>query len=140
MNSTAPPLTEPRVISGKWIVSGMFAFALLCTAVIWIYGRLHVGPFLPLKRALAAEFKGMQPQVEGGRHKDSPFTLRLVLNVDFTPTEEDERVQRMTSRLIELARANLDINQYEVLELYFVHRIPERNPERLKIERKVSEL
>lgn len=125
---------EPGV-SGKWVVMGMFLFAILCTTALWTYSRLHNAPFIPLRRALATEIgRDYQPRVEGGRHKGGPMTLRVVLLVDFDPTATDaetvERVRRLDEQIIALARQHQRLEDYEIFEINLVHPVPEGEAQR----------
>jgi len=138
MSADQPP-TE-RTIPGRWIVIGMFAFGIAATAGLWIYWKLHLAPFYPLQKALAEEFPKSLPRVEGGRHKKSPPILRIVLQVTFTPNKDDSRVRDMHERIVAVARQHHDLSQYETLEVYLVHPVPEREAERLKLEDRIAEL
>src|SRR5262245_38901339 len=102
--------------SGRWVVLGMFVFGITATLVMWGYWKLHLAPFYPLQQALADEFKGSLPRVEGGRNKQSPTTLRIVLQVKFTPQETDPRAEAMLDRTLVLARQYQNLDEYEFLE------------------------
>lgn len=127
-------------IQGRWVVLGMIGFGLVMTGIIWGYWKLRLAPFLPLQKAILREFPGSYPRIEGGRPKKQPPLLRMVVQVDFTPQEGDERVDKIAARITELTRENLDLSEYEDFELHLVHYIPEKTPERLTIRRKVSDL
>lgn len=118
----------------------MFAFGILMTTGMWVYWHLYLKPFYPLQKALADEFAKSYPRVEGGHHRHSPWTLRIVLQVPFKPTEDDPQVKQMASRVIELARSHHDLSRYDVVELYLLQPDPEHTPTRLKLEFRVSEL
>ena len=132
--------SPPPTVSGRWVVIGMFAFGIAATSFLWIYWYLHLAPFFPLQKALADEFAKSYPRVEGGRHKKSPPILRIVLQIEFTPQRDDPRVQSMLDRIVVLAKTHQKLSDYETLEVYLVHPIPEKEPERLRIEFKTSEL
>jgi hypothetical protein len=66
--------------------------------------------------------------------------LRIVMQVDFTPRETDDRVTQIVERVIALAKEHIDLAGYEKLEIHIVRYVPEKNPERITIERNVSEL
>jgi hypothetical protein len=53
----------PRGIPGAWVVTGMFAFGLLATGVLFGYWHFHTAPFQELQMALAEEFPGCSPRV-----------------------------------------------------------------------------
>jgi hypothetical protein len=141
---TAAPIRPPRTISGRWVVLTMFAFGIVATGGIWVYWKLHMAPFLPLQKALAAEFPKSSPRVDGGwtksEFKKAPPTLRVVLRVPYPPEERDIRVPATIERVIALARAHLDFTTYETLEIYLVHYVPERAPQQYEFKRKMSAL
>jgi hypothetical protein len=62
------------------------------------------------------------------------------MQVDFTPRETDERVTHIVDRIVALARQHINLAEYDTLEIHIVHYVPEKNPERVTIARKVSEL
>lgn len=120
----------PPEIAGKWVVIGMFAFAALMTAAMWIYWWLHVGPFVPLQRAILAEWEDSAPRVEGGQrkmHRGTPRILRVTLKVPFDPADEENRPQleRRVERIRELAADTLDLATFEVLEVHLFQPMPE---------------
>ena len=134
---TMPP---PRVFSGTRIVLGLFLFGILATTGLWIYWKLHLAPFFPLQKALAEAFVDSSPRVEGGRHKKSPPTLRIVLQVAFTPLRGSDPTESMIARTIDLARRYQDLQQYELLEIYLVHPLAEQQAERLAFTVTIREL
>jgi len=139
MNTDSP--TPPRTgHSGKWVVIALLGFSLLMTGMMWVYWKLQLAPFLPLQEAIVAEYPGTAPRVEGGRHKKSPPILRVVLMVDFTPVEKSEKVQQLLQRIVELSQQHVKLTDYETLEIYLVHPIPERMPERMHVTYKVADL
>lgn len=143
--STSPDQPPSDGVPGHWVVLGMFAFAIVMTGLLWTYTKLHNAPFIPLRRALAEEYsRSAAPRVEGGRHRNGPMILRVVLNVDFDPTEPAEfvreRVAGIQARIIELARAHVEVQKYEDLQIFLVHLVPEGTPQRLEINLKVKDL
>lgn len=133
-------LRPPRVVSGSRVVVGLFVFGILTTAGLWIYWKLHLAPFFPLQKSLAEAFEDSSPRVEGGRHKNSPFTLRIVLQVPFQPVRGEPATESTIDRTIDLALRYPEIGKYEVLEIYLVHPVPEKMAERLKVEFKTGDL
>lgn len=127
-------------VPGRYIVLAMLAFGVLSTAGIWTYWKLHLAPYLPLQRALIQAYPASSPRVEGGRHKDSPQILRLVLTIEFPPDEGDPRVHEMVRRILSIARKHLDFRQYDELEVYLVYRPPERSPQQYEYKRKMSDV
>ncbi|MEX0703546.1 MAG: hypothetical protein WD069_15735 [Planctomycetales bacterium] len=125
------PLPRPPEIAGKWIVIAVFAFAILMTGAMWVYWRLHIGPFLPLQRAIVAEWPDSAPRVEGGQrkmHQGTPRILRATLKVPFDPTDESRKAElkRRVARIRELAAGTLDLARYDRLEVHFFHPVPEQ--------------
>lgn len=129
-----------RTIPGRWVVLGMLGFGIVLTGGLWVYMKLERAPFLPFKQALYNEFPKSRPRVDGGRHKKSPPLLRVVMQVDFSPSETDERVVKIVNRVIALARQHVNLAEFENLEIHVVHYPPEKTPERVTILCKVSEL
>lgn len=138
MNQTSQP--QFKTVSGRWVVIGMLAFGILTTGTLWVYSKLELAPFLPLRKALHAEFPESKPRVEGGRPKRQPPLLRIVMQVDFTPGQTDPRVMDLFARVVALAKEHVNLAEFENFELHLVHYIPQKNPERILIERKISEL
>jgi hypothetical protein len=138
MTQPSPP--QFRTVSGRWVVIGMLAFGILTTGTLWVYSKLELAPFLPLRKALNDEFPQSKPRVEGGRPKNQPPLLRVVMQVDFTPSETDPRVMKIFKRVVALARQHVNLAEFENFELHVVHYIPQKTPERILIERKVSDL
>lgn len=142
----------PAAISGRWLVVGMFAFAAAATAVLWVYWKLHVGPFVPLQEALAAEFPGSKPRVEGGQRKMSrgtPRILRITMQVDFDPQREKRKAEQLADRLAAFLRRHFaetayapvyTLQSYETLELHFYHPQPEERIIQQSYRRKVAEV
>ena len=111
----------PRTIPGKWVVIILLVLGVWASAGVWTFWNVHFGPFVPLQAAIASEFPKARPRIEGGRYKNSPTTLRIVLHVDFKPEETDELVQKMKQRSLELARDTGVLARYETVEIFFVH-------------------
>jgi hypothetical protein len=138
MNQTSPP--QFKTVSGRWVVIGMLAFGILTTGTLWVYSKLELAPFLPLRKALHEEFPQSKPRVEGGRPRNQPPLLRVVMQVDFAPAEPDPRVMKIFERVVALAKQHVNLAEFENFELHVVHYIPQKTPERILIERKISEL
>jgi hypothetical protein len=136
--TTNPP--QFKTISGRWVVIALLLFGVAATATLWIYSKMELAPFVPLLKAMRAEFPESKARVEGGRPRRQPPVLRVVMQVDFTPAESDDRVQKMFRRVVALAKEHLDLSEYENFELHIVRYIPEKNAERILIKRKISEL
>lgn len=131
MPSDSPQTTSPwdslsqqsprRGVPGAWVVLGMFAFGTLATGILFAYWHYHTAPFQELQRALADEFEGSRPRVEGGQrkqHKETPRVLRIVLKVDFPPSEETDRAETMADRVLELAQEHHGLAPYDFAEIH----------------------
>jgi hypothetical protein len=135
---------EGQEIPGRWVVLGMIAFAVLVTGSMYVYWNLHTAPFRPLQEALAAEYKGSHPLVQGGQvkmHKGTPRILRIVLRVEFDPNDEGEQktVDKMVDRIIQLAGEYHDLTQYDTVEIHLAWIRPEKKTLEREITRDVSE-
>lgn len=131
----------PAVVRGRHVVLAMFALGIASTLGIWTYWKLHLAPFMPLQKALVAEFPRSSPRVDGGRHKPSePSLLRIVLRVDYTPEEGDSRVVQTVARIVAIAREHLDFRNYDEFEIYLVHYPPEKSPEQYRWKRQMAEV
>jgi hypothetical protein len=91
-------------------------------------------------KALRTEFPEAKSRVEGGRAKRQAPLLRVVMQVEFTPKDKDERVADMVKRVVALAKVHVDLREYENFELHIVRYIPQKNPERIVVQKKISEL
>jgi hypothetical protein len=128
-----------RTVSGKWVVLGMVGFGLALVGMIWAYAVIELGPFQPLAKAIKAEFPNSRPHVKGGAPRNKLPLLRIIMEVDFTPTAADPRVERISERVIALSKQHVRLSDYEDFELHLVHYVPEKPPERVTIEKKISE-
>jgi len=134
---------EPKTISGRWLVVGMFAFGFAITGSIWVYWNLHVAPFLPFQNALAAEFEDSRPRVEGGQrkmHQQTPHILRITMKVDFNPVKEGRQFDEFINRLVEFTQANFDLKPYDELEIHTYWPEPEKEIRQRSITLKVLDL
>ena len=130
-------------ISGKWIVIGMFTFAVTIVSVLWFYTVSHRAPFRPLERALNEKFADSVPKVEGGQrkiHENSSKILRIIMKVTFDPSVEREQAERFAERVIAFARKHHDISRYEILEIHFFKLEPEKKILQWETERRVADL
>jgi hypothetical protein len=117
-----------RQLSGRWIVAGMFGFAVLLTAAMALYWHFYTLPFRELQSAINAEFPDSSPRAIGGREKGrstEPMTLRVVVRTGFNPLLHADRSEAMAQRLFQLAREHADIDEYEVFEVHLCQRQPE---------------
>ncbi len=141
MSSEIPaPTTTPtkRGVSGVWVVLGMFTFGLLATGVLFAYWHMHTAPFQELQTALAEEFPGCRPRVEGGQrkqHKGTPRVLRIILKVDFHPKQETEQAEKMADRVVELAAKHHNVEEYQIAEIHLYWPEQEQEIHEHRIER-----
>jgi hypothetical protein len=133
-------------ISGKWIVIALLSFGIFTTGFMWIYTYLSNKPFIPLRHALVQEFsRAAAPNVQGGKDRGrGPNMLRIIMNVEFDPSRKTDgvpaQVAAMEHRVADLARENLDLNQYDQWVFILVHYKPESIPSRLETKREMSEI
>ncbi len=131
MRDTAPHDTPPpfkAAHSGRWVVLVMFVFAGAIIGTLWIYSDRHTAPFRELTRALAAEFPGSVPKVEGGqrkKHKDTPRILRIILKVTFDPERDDRGAADFAGRVLAFARGHHDMAKYDTVEIHLFQLRPE---------------
>jgi hypothetical protein len=107
----------------------LFAFGALATGLLWVYWEVRIASVREFQEALAEEFHGSSPRVETGREKgnqQTPNIIRVVLRVDFDPTQENPRITEMSTRVLELAREHHDVSSFEVLELHLFWPEPEQ--------------
>jgi hypothetical protein len=127
---TSPPMRHATRVSGRAVVVGMFIFGIAATSILWMYWKLHTGPFRPFQDALAVEFPGSVPRVEGGQrkmHKGTPRILRVTLRVDFDPEADAERGVAVLARVENVAARYVDLSEYEVLQAFLYHGVPEKD-------------
>ncbi|MCA9111203.1 MAG: hypothetical protein KDA52_14725 [Planctomycetaceae bacterium] len=134
-----------KTISGRTVVFGMFGFAIVMTAILWLYWDAYTAPFRPLQYAINDAFPGSGPRVVGGKQKkhkhEYPEILRIVIRVDFDPNEASEKqVEPYTSKLLELAKEHVDLTEYEQVEIHLMHRVPESETELKKFEFPTADL
>jgi hypothetical protein len=136
------PASDPE-ISGKWVVLALALFGILMTSAMWIYWKLHLGPFVPLQQAIVAveEFALSRPVVEGGREKgraENLNTLRVTMKVEFDPTADDQEVERIERKILDLARDSLpQFDEFELLELNLYQPVQETERKPITIQRHV---
>jgi hypothetical protein len=149
MNTDFNPIPHrSRKSSGRWVVLAMFGFGTVATAGIWIYWKLHLAPFMPLQKVLAAEFDDKthrsSPRVDGGwtknEFKKGPPTLRIVLRVPYDPDERDPRVAATIDRVTALTRQHVDLSGYDTLEIYLVRYAPEQAPRQYEFKTNIADL
>lgn len=112
---------EPGGIPGPYVVIGMFAFGFLATGILFWYWHFHTAPYQELQAALAEEFPGSRPRVEGGQrkqHKGTPRVLRVILKVEYPPETNPGRSEKMADRVLELAEEHHGLGTYDSAEIH----------------------
>lgn len=152
MRNSTPDNSPPEIysveeetggVSGRLVILGILVLAVAATAFEWNYMRMHRAPFIPLREAIAESFgRASKVKIEGGRNKRGPMTLRIVIDVPFDPTAESEKLQTLDAlqRLEKLAQDNVDLKDYEFIQIYLVQIIPEGTPKRLEHRRPITDL
>ncbi|QDU38143.1 hypothetical protein Mal4_24660 [Maioricimonas rarisocia] len=137
------PHPDEKTISGRWVVLGMLLFGILMTGSLAVYWELYTRPFRPAQEAIEATFPGSQPRVVGGRyksHKDgNPEVLRVVTRVDFDPSADEERSRERAAQLYEIVAANVDLDEYAVLEIHLYQLLPEDELRRWALKQPLEE-
>jgi len=116
------PDPSPR-ISGVWVACGLLLWGVVFTLALWSYTQVHTGPFRGLREAIHSEFPRSVPQVEGGQrkmHRGTPRILRITLQVQSDPRENDQQVARMIDRLVSLSERHHGLADYDLLDVYLV--------------------
>lgn len=152
MRNSSPDNSPPEIypveeetggISGRWVILGILVLAVAATAFEWNYMRMHRAPFIPLREAIAESFgRTSKVKIDGGRNKRGPMTLRIVIDVPFDPTSTTEKPQTLDAlqRLEKLAQDNVELKDYEFIQIYLVQIVPEGTPKRLEHRRPISDL
>ncbi len=141
VSSPSPP--KQTGVPGTWVVFAMFAFGFLATGILFAYWHWHTAPFQELQAALAKEFPGCRPRVEGGQHKshkNTTRTLRVVLKVDFPPDQKTAQSEAMADRVLDLAASYLPhpLTDYDVAEVHLYWPEKEKTIHEHLIERKLK--
>jgi hypothetical protein len=119
-----------RRVSGRAMVLGMLTFGVMTTTAMWVYWTLHTGPFRPFQDALAAAFPHSSPRVDGGQrkmHKGTPMILRVVMRVDFDPTADSARGEKVVDSVEQIGGQYLDLSSYEEMEVFLFQGVPEKD-------------
>ncbi len=132
----------PNEISGRWVVLGIFIFAIVMIGVLYLYWFKHTGPFLPLQKALAEEFVGCQPLVQGGQrkiHKNTDKILRVTMKVEFNPLEMTESSEQYVENIFRFISNNWKISDYDELHLHVYKKNPEKKLQENVFKKNVKE-
>ena len=116
----APPESDSPgpEIDGWKLVLIMLTFGILASGTLWGYWYYHTAPFIPLQVAIADEFPGSAPRVDGGKrkiHKGTPSHLWIIMRVDFKPQDDEAKSNATVERVRELSDEHLDLSEYEQL-------------------------
>lgn len=123
------PESQPRLFKGRTIVFSLLIFGLLMSGSLYVFQAVNSFKFAKTQKALAREFPNSKPRVEGGRLKgkeQNPATLRITMAVAFNPHDHENRLQKMSDQILEIASENLNLNEFELAELHFYQAIPEQ--------------
>lgn len=119
----APPESTSTIgpeIAGWKLVLAMLSFGLLASGTLWGYWYYHTAPFIPLQTAIAKEFPGSAPRVDGGQrriHKGSSKLVWIIMRVEFKPQDEPEKSQRTVDRVVQLAREHVELEPFEQINV-----------------------
>lgn len=117
-NAPAESESTGPEIEGWKLVLVMLTFGILASGTLWGYWYYHTAPFIPLQVAIADEFPGSAPRVDGGKrkiHKGTPAHLWVIMRVDFKPQDDEAKSITTVERVRELADEHLDLSEYEQL-------------------------
>lgn len=132
-----------REISGRWVVVGMFAFAITMVGTLWLYWHFHTAPFRPLQVRLGTQFPYSRPQVQGGQrktHKHTPRILRIVMKINFNPVENEMRATEFAREIAAITQEYQDLREYDQFEVHLHWAPPERRVVQWDISWPTSEL
>jgi hypothetical protein len=128
---TSPHLASNRsgAVSGPMVVAVMVAFGAIATGALWVYWYYHSAPFIPLQRAISAEFPRSSPRVDGGRrrmHKGTPSEIWIIMRVEFDVESDEVASTAAVQRVKELANEHLTPGDYELLHVRLYRGDPEQ--------------
>ena len=116
-------------VAGPAVVALMVAFGAIATAALWVYWYYHSAPFVPLQRAISAEFPRSSPRVDGGQrkiHKGTPAEIWIIMRVEFDLESDDATPQAAADRVKELVNEHLNKGQYDTLHVRLYRGKPEQ--------------
>ncbi len=136
---------KSATVSGRVVVIAMLLFAATGTAFLQYYWNRHLKPFMPLQKAIAAQFDNSSPRVDGGQRKmskDTPRVLRVVMRVPFDPedSDNDEVIRQRISSVADLAVEHASLREYEIFTTHFYQENPGNKLRQKTFETPVSEL
>lgn len=107
----------------------MFTFGAILTGILWMYWYYHSAPFVPLQNAIAAEFPGSSPRVDGGQrrmHKGTPAEIWIIIRVEFDVENDDERAEATVERVRQIAEEHLPPGEFNLLHVRLYRGDPEQ--------------
>ena len=107
----------------------MLAFGAIATAALWVYWYYHSAPFVPLQRAISAEFPRSSPRVDAGQrkiHKGTPAEIWIIMRVEFDLEADDDTPLATADRVKELVNEHLNKGQYDTLHVRLYRGKPEQ--------------
>ena len=116
-------------VSGPTVVALMVTFGAIATAALWVYWYYHSAPFIPLQRAISAEFPRSSPRVDGGRrkiHKGTPSEIWIIMRVEFDVETDEAASTAAVERVRQLANQHLTPGEYETLHVRLYRGKPEQ--------------
>lgn len=129
-SSLSDGTTKPSgAVAGPAVVALMVAFGAIATASLWVYWYYHSAPFVPLQRAISAEFPRSSPRVDAGQrkiHKGTPAEIWIIMRVEFDLESGDEEPQAAADRVKELVNEHLNKGQYDTLHVRLYRGKPEQ--------------
>lgn len=119
-----------RSNAGKHVVMAMFTFAGVLVASMFAYWHFHTVKFRPFQEAIAREFPGSKPRVDGGKRKlhveSLPRVLRVVMKIDFDVDESPDKAERHLEQVRHLAEKYVEVDTFDELELHLYQPRPEK--------------
>jgi hypothetical protein len=125
----ADTTTRSGAVAGPAVVAMMVAFGAIATASLWVYWYYHSAPFVPLQRAISAEFPRSSPRVDAGQrkiHQGTPAEIWIIMRVEFDLESGDEKPLAAADRVKELVNEHLNKRQYETLHVRLYRGKPEQ--------------
>lgn len=107
----------------------MVTFGTIATFTLWVYWYYHSAPFIPLQKAISAEFPGSSPRVDGGQrkmHKGTPSELWIIMRVEFDVETDDATANAAVERVRQLVNEHLTTGEYEMLHVRLYRGDPEQ--------------
>jgi hypothetical protein len=129
-------------VSGPAVVALMVTFGAVATGALWVYWYYHSAPFIPLQRAISAEFPRSSPRVDGGRrkiHKGTPSEIWIIMRVEFDLESEESTSAAAVQRVKELANEHLTPGEYETLHVRLYRGKPEQYIQKHDVDLRLGE-